>query len=586
MQSGEYLSPLFRFYRLFSPDAPCLLKTNAFFCIKQIFLQHFYLFLQLFLFSLGYNNAIAQKNLRCTNNEHRAWWDVLHYELHVTFDLEQQQISGYNIITAQALLPKQSVMQIDLQLPMVVDSIKSAGGLLLPDGAAVPFVQEDDICYIMMPFAGFEPGNRFKVKVYFHGQPKIAQRPPWDGGIIMTHDDAGQPWWSVACQGAGASIWWPCKDLRSDEPDEGISEFYEAPSGYTVIGNGRLQETISLQNSTIWYWETLSPINLYNVTFYLGKYTHWQEQYSGKNGMLPIDYYALDTHVDAAKKQWQQTIAILNCYEFWLGAYPFYKDGFKLVHAPFLGMEHQSAIAYGNGFQNGYLGTDRSSTGHGLDFDFIIAHETAHEWFGNSITAADPADDWIHEGFASYAEMLVVECLKGKEAAYSYQSGKKQTIQNDMAVQGRYEECDDGSGDRYDKAGMMIHSIRMMMENDSLFRAMLHALNDSFYCSMVRSTDICNFVNAFSGMNFNPLFDQYLHRTEIPILAWRQITKGKLQYRWMNCVPDFNMPVTIWKNDTPCLLHPVFEWQDFPGKADKESIRLSPDWYVKMLWLE
>lgn len=549
-------------------------------------MRHFYPFLLLFFFPIGNKCVFAQNNLRCANTEHRAWWDARHYELHVTFDLENEQISGYNIITARALLPKQSVMQIDLQLPMVVDSVKSAGGLQLPDDTAVPFVQEDDVCYIMMPFSGFEPDERFKVKIYFHGQPKQAVRPPWDGGIVISRDPAGNPWWAVACQSAGASIWWPCKDLRSDEPEEGIAEFYKAPAGFTVIGNGRLQETIPMQTSTIWYWETTAPINLYNVTFYMGKYTHWQEEIAGINGMLSIDYYALEDHAAQAQTQWKQTAEILNCYEYWLGPYPFYKDGYKLVEAPYLGMEHQSAIAYGNGFQNGYKGIDRSGSGYGLDFDFIIAHESAHEWFGNSITAADPADDWIHEGFASYAEMLVVECLEGREAAYSYQSGKSKTIQNDMPVQGRYDECDEGSGDRYDKAGMMIHSIRMMMGNDSLFRAMLHVMNDSFYCKMVHTADICNFINAFTGRDFNPIFYQYLHRTDMPVLAWRQFAKGKLQYRWMNSAPDFNMPVMIWSNDEALLLHPAFEWQELPGKANRNDIRISPDWYVKMLWLE
>ncbi len=548
-------------------------------------LQRFYSFIFFLLLFIPVSGS-AQENVRCANTEHRAWWDTRHYELHVQFDLENNQLSGYNIITAKTLLSKQSVMQIDLQLPMVVDSVKPAGGALRSGDNPIPFVQQDDVCYIMIPFSGFEPGELFKVKVFFHGQPQTASRPPWDGGIVISSDPAGNPWWAIACQGAGASVWWPCKDLRSDEPEEGIEAFYEAPSDYTVIGNGRLQEMISKPTTTVWYWKTRAPINLYNVTFYLGKYTHWQEQYEGRNGTLSLDYYALPDHIAGAAAQWKQVPLMLNCFESWFGPYPFYDDGYKLVEAPYLGMEHQSAIAYGNGFRNGYLGADRSGTGYGLDFDFIIAHESAHEWFGNNITAADPADDWIHEGFASYAETLFEECLKGREAAFAYQSGKRKTIKNDVPVQGRYGVCDDGSGDRYDKAGMMIHTIRIMMDNDSLFGGMLRAMNDSFRYKMVSTQEICSFINTFSGMDFNPLFEQYLRRTDMPVLAWRTVTKGKVQYRWMNCVSGFNMPVTIWNNDVKTTIRPAFEWQELTGKAERKNIRLSQDVYLKELWLK
>lgn len=536
------------------------------------------------LFLLPATLLAQQPNLRCGNNEHRAWWDVQHYELHARFSFEDNAISGYNIITAKTVIEAQSVMQVDMQLPMVVDSVKPEGGVLPRSNKPIPFLQEDDVCYIMIPFDGFAAGDVFKIKIFFHGQPQIASRPPWDGGLVISKDAAGNNWWAMACQGNGASVWFPCKDIRSDEPDEGVEEFYEVPKGYTAVGNGRLQDIVHKRMSDIWYWKTVAPINLYDITFYIGQYEHWQDSYDGENGALSLDYYVLPENLDKSKRQFKEVKAMLQCFENWFGPYPFYGDGYKLVDAPYLGMEHQSAIAYGNEYKKGYLGMDRSGTGYGLDFDFIIVHESAHEWFGNNISAGDIADEWIHEGFASYAEMLYEECHARKEKAAAYQHGKWRTIKNDLPVQGQYNVCDAGSGDCYDKAAALIHIIRKEVDNDSLFRVLLRKMNDTFRYKTINTKDMVSFICAFTNKDFSGIFRQYLTQAQIPELVFDADKAGNVRYKWKGVAADFKMPVIIIHNGKEEWISPASDWQTLPFKANKKTLKISDDFYVKTVW--
>ncbi len=538
------------------------------------------------LFFYAFHGLASSNDSFCINTPHRAWWDAQHYELHVKFNLEDSSISGYNIVTAKTLIELQSVMQLDLQLPMVVDSVKLITKATSKKTNLIPFVQENDVCYVMFPHPNFKNDEIIKIQVFFHGKPKVAQQAPWDGGLVVSNDKAGNAWWAVACQGIGASVWWPCKDFRADEPDKGVSLFYEVPKGYSAIGNGRLFEKVEKQKTDIWIWETSYPINLYNVTFYIGKYTQWSDTYDGENGILNLVYYVLPENLEKSKQQFAQVKTMLQCFEYWMGPYPFYRDGYKLVEAPYLGMEHQSGIAYGNKFQNGYLGKDRSESGFGLDFDFIIVHESGHEWFGNNISVADVADEWIHEGFTSYTETLMEECIADKEKSFAYQQGKKRTIKNDKPIQGVYFTCDAGSGDRYDKAGMMIHAMRLMIDDDSLFRMMLRKMNDTFAYQTISTHQILQFVNAYSGIDFTTLFRQYLNKKSPPVLAWKKIGKNKVAYRWMNCVSGFNMPIIIYRKNVSEKIVPSYKWQLLEGATKPVQLRVSPDYYLTETWLE
>lgn len=520
---------------------------------------------------------------RCDNTPGRSWWDVQHYNLNVNFDLPTGEINGYNIITAKALKSAQSVMELDMQLPMVIDSIVINSPILGQVGALVPFMQEDDVCFVMLPFAGLKEDDLFSIKVLFHGKPHEAANAPWDGGIVRKKDGAGNHWLAMACEGVGASVWWPCKDIRSDEADNGMDMYYTCPDDYTAIGNGKLIGTKPAgKGFKEWHWAAKAPINNYNVTFYIGKYETWQDTFKGETGSLRLSYYVLKGNKAKALKHFQPLTGMLRALEYWLGPYPFYEDGYKLVEAPYLGMEHQSAVAWGNNYKMGYNGVDRSGTGYGLLFDFLIAHETAHEWFGNNITAASPAEMWIQEGFTSYAEALYLEELAGKEKAFAYQRGKWQNIRNDEPTQGSYEQCTEGSTDHYDKAGAMVHMIRRIIDNDSLFRQMLRGMNSRFRHQIVSAQDIRSYINKFSGRIFDKVFDQYLLMKDLPVLAFRQEADGRIQAQWQGVIKNFDMPVFIDVGEKDLWIYPTEKWKDVNVDAAPEHIRVDDAFLVKV----
>jgi aminopeptidase N len=537
-----------------------------------------------FLFLVCLSNSLAQTH--CRNTPARSWWDVLHYDLTVQFDLTSAKINGHNIIKAKALKDAQSVMELDLQLPMVVDSVLIAHQVLGTVGDPIPFIQEDNVCFIMLPYASLAEGQEFKIKVFFHGRPIEAANAPWDGGMVSRKDAQGNAWLAMACQGIGASVWWPCKDIATDEAEEGVSMRYIVPNGYTAIGNGRLVATRPLAKTgyTEWHWQTIHPINNYSVTFYIGKYESWQEQYKGEGGSMPITYYVLKGNKQKAAKHFRPMHSILHALEYWMGPYPFYADGFKLVEAPYLGMEHQSAIAWGNNYQMGYEGRDRSGSGYGLLFDFLMVHETAHEWFGNSLTASSPAEAWIQEGFTSYAETLFLEQIADKQKAFAYQHGKWQNIKNDIPVQGSYDLCTEGSTDQYDKAGAMIHTIRVLMNNDSLFRQMLRQLQSTYQHQIVTAFDIRTFIHQFSGLNLDKLFDQYLLHTDLPVLAFRHTNEG-VQLRWERAVAGFDMPVRLYVSKQDLWLQPDETWRTVPQATSLHDIKLDDAFLISIIGL-
>jgi len=517
--------------------------------------------------------AAAQESsiVRCTNNPARAWWKAGHYQISLKVDTATGYLEGTVVIRARVTGAPIDSLQIDLQQPLKITLVQYSGPLQEhQDFHPVNQIERyGDAYYVHDAFSRLKPGDVFELMITYEGHPVKAERAPWDGGLVMEKDGNGKPWIGMACQGQGASIWLPCKDFQGEEPDS-MTLGLIVPRGLQAIGNGRLVQTTK-QNGGLeeaWVWKVRNPINLYDITFYIGDYAHWSDTLQGAKGPLSLDYYVLRANLARAKKHFKVVKPMLHCFEDKLGPYPFYEDGYKLVDAPYLGMEHQSAVAYGNEYKMGYRGKDRSRTGVGLDFDFIIIHESGHEWFGNNITAYDKADTWIHEGFTTYTETLFEECLKGRDRAFLYQQGKRDLVRNDRPVQGHYDACDEGSGDHYDKAALMIHTIRLIMDDDKRFFDMLKAMNTRFYHQTVSGHEVETFMSSYSGKNLSRIFNQYLRQTNPPVLSlkWKE---GQLTYRWKDCAPGFDMPVRINLDGRLQWLHPTEAPQQLPLAGGK-----------------
>ena len=494
--------------------------------------------------------------LRGSNNENRDWWDVEQYDITLTPDFLNKQIQGEVVIASKAIR-KGKVVQIDLQEPMIIDGVwnvhdeecvingrtsyKEHGVKLSPK-----HIYHSNTTLVTLN-KEINEGEYFWIKIQYHGKPHEAVKPPWDGGWVWAKDSLGNPWMSVACQGLGASCWFPCKDYQGDKPDEVFLSFY-TPDTLVGVANGLLdnQSKDYEKKQTMYQWIVKNPINNYNIIPYIGKYVNFTDTLMGEGGKLDLSYWVLSYNLERAKKQFTQVKPMLHCFEYWFGKYPFYEDSYKLVEAPYIGMEHQSAVAYGNHYKNGYHGIDLSGSGWGLKWDFIIVHESGHEWFGNSITSKDIADMWIHEGFTNYSETLYTEWLFGKEAGNDYCVGIRRNIENDKPIIGPYGVNKEGSEDMYYKASNMIHNIRHIINNDSLFRNILRGLNTEFYHQTVTTQQIEGYIIKQSGIDFQKVFDQYLRTTQIPKLAYSMDKKAmKVNVHWTNCIDGFDMPITI-----------------------------------------
>ena len=522
------------------------------------------------------NNFTHQDTLRGSIGKGRMKWDVLKYEISVQPDYVNKTISGENKITLMD--SGINLMQIDLQKPMILDSVVSLN-------KSYSFDREENVYWIKINNQIEKIPIKRSFIFYFHGKPQEAINPPWDGGWIWKKDKYGNPWISVACQGLGASIWYPCKDTQQDEPDEGAVLNIIIPDSLTAIGNGRLKSQTKLNNHLVKYtWTVTSPINNYNIVPYIGKYTHFSEKYAGLKGNLNLDYWVLNYNLEKAKKQFNDVKKMMKAFEYWFGAYPFYEDGYKLVEAPHLGMEHQSAVAYGNKFMNGYLGRDLSNSGWGMKWDFIIVHESGHEWFGNNITARDIADMWIQEGFTNYSETLFTEYYYGKKASNQYVQGLRDRITNEKNIIGPYGVNKEGCSDMYDKGGNLIHTIRQIINNDHKFRKILTGLNESFYHSVVTSQQVEDFITLKSGIDFSVVFNQYLRSTKIPKLEY-YFTENKLFFRWTNTISDFKMPVKIKTgNDIKeSWIYPENNWKYYPIKKNQgvNKLKVNPNFYIE-----
>lgn len=527
----------------------------------------------LLIFSCSLNAQYSKgDSLRGSVNENRGWWNVLHYNLKVNVNIANKDLSGSNVITFETI-SEQNKMQIDLQEPLKIDSV-------IFHNKKCTWVHLYNAWIIDLPSKSNAVDS---VIVFYSGRPRAAKFPPWDGGLSWKKDEKNRPWVGVSCQGLGASVWWPNKDHQYDEPDKGMLISITIPDSLKNISNGNLVSILKNTDKTAtWVYRVTNPINNYDATLNIGNYITVRDSFMGKKGLLRIEYTVLDYNADKIETHLKKdTKDMLTSFEYWFGPYPFYEDGYRLVETSYLGMEHQSAIAYGNKFRKGYLGTDRSRTGVGLLWDFIIIHESGHEWFGNNITCKDNADMWIHEGFTTYSEVLFMESTRGKDTANIYVQGLRKNIRNDIPMIGDYGVNKEGSGDIYDKGANMIHTIRQIIDNDSVFHEILLGLNKDFKKKTVTTKEIEDYVSTKSGKDLATVFDQYLRTKNVPVFEYK-ISKGKLIYKWANCNKAFNMPVKILLDNKKTLwLSAITTKKEMILPKGVKAISIDPNFYVE-----
>ncbi|WP_372753863.1 M1 family metallopeptidase [Labilibaculum sp.] len=511
-----------------------------------------------------------QDTLRGSITPERAWWDLTYYHLSVKVNPADSSFFGSNKIEYRVLKPN-NVMQIDLQPPMQITSISQ-------DGKDLTFRKDGNAWFVNLK-------NKQKVDeqksllVEFGGKPHVSIRPPWEGGVSWGKDNNGNPWIVTANQGIGASLWWPCKDHPYDEPDSMLMSI-TVPEPLMNVSNGRLRKLEHNNNGTnTSHWFVSNPINNYGVNINVGDYVNFSNVYKGERGNLDCNYWVLPYNLEKAKEQFKQAHLMLEAFEHWFGPYPFYEDSYKLVEVPYPGMEHQSSVTYGNGFKNGYQGRDESKTGWGDKFDFILVHESGHEWFANNITNWDMADMWIHESFIAYSESLFVDYYWGKEAGAAYCRGTRLNILNDRPILGNYDVNSAGSGDMYSKGANMLHTIRQIINDDEKWNQILRGLNQEFYHQTVKSEQIENYICQESELDLIPVFNQYLKDTRIPTLEYA-LVDGKMRYRWGNCINAFNMKVKVYLNEELYWLKPSTDWQNLDYEKLIKKMEIDKDFYV------
>ena len=515
------------------------------------------------------NHFSRQDTLRGSITPERIWWDLTYYHLKVQVDPEKRYILGENTIKYNVLSANQT-MQIDLQAPLNITKVTQDGKNLkiLHDGNAhfITLTKQQVI------------GNTESIIVQYEGNPKEAIRAPWDGGFSWKKDANGKHFIATSCQGLGASVWWPCKDHMYDEV-ESMRISVTVPSHLMDVSNGRLESVENHGETTTYNWFVNNPINNYGVNVNIGDYTHFSEVFDGEKGPLSMDYYVLKDNLEKAKKQFTDAPKMMKAFEHWFGPYPFYEDGFKLVEVPYLGMEHQSSVTYGNQYKQGYLGRDLSGTGWGLKFDFIIIHESGHEWFANNITDIDIADMWIHESFTNYSESLFLDYYYGKKAASEYVIGLRKTIANKTPIIGKYNVNKSGSSDMYNKGGNMLHTLRQLIDNDEKWRLILRKMNADFYHQTVTTKQIEDFLSKETGFNLNPFFNQYLRTIKIPTLE-HTIENKTLKYRWTNTVANFEMPLKTTINGEEKWIYPTSTWKNLALTSAGTSFLIDENFYV------
>ncbi len=515
-------------------------------------------------------NYTRQDTLRGSITPERAWWELTYYDLAVKVVPDEKFISGSNEIHYRVLAPNKT-LQVDLQQPLQILKVTQ-------DDQELKFRTEGNAHFITLQKEQVI-GDVNKVKVFYNGNPRVAKRAPWDGGFSWKKDDNGNHFIATSNQGLGASVWWPNKDHMYQEVDS-MAIRVNVPSDLMNISNGRLRKVEPLEdNTTTYHWFVNNPINNYGVNINIGKYVNFSEVYPGEKGDLDMDYYVLDYNLEKAQEHFKDAPKMMKAFEHWFGPYPFYEDSFKLVEVPYLGMEHQSSVTYGNKYQKGYLGSDLSGTGWGLKFDYIIIHEAGHEWFANNITNVDIADMWIHESFTTYSENLFIDYYYGKDASADYVIGMRRSIRNNKPIIGDYNVNSEGSGDMYYKGANIIHTLRQLVGNDEKWRMILRGLNTEFYHQTVTTQQVENYLSKEIGMNLEPFFDQYLRGIKVPLLEYK-VEQSVLSYRWNNVVEGFNMPVEISINGASQSITPTTTFQQLEIPQQNIDFVVDRDYYV------
>ena len=509
-----------------------------------------------------------QDSLRGSITQEREWWDLTYYHLDIKVEPDKKYISGSNTV-GYKVLKSYKTMQIDLQEPMKITSVKA-------NGKSLEFNREGNAYFIELKSKQKKNEVNY-LEIFYEGFPKEAIRAPWDGGLSWTKDDNGNHFIATSCQGLGASVWWPNKDHMYDEVDSMLISV-NVPKHLTNVSNGRLRKVTEHKNDTKTFdWFVTNPINNYGVNINIGDYVSFSEVYKGEKGDLDIDNYVLSYNLEKAKEQFKQVPMMIEAFEYWFGPYPFYEDSFKMVEVPYLGMEHQSSITYGNKYQNGYLGRDLSGSGWGLKFDYIIIHEGGHEWFANNITYKDIADMWVHEGFTCYSENLYVDYFFGKDASAEYVIGTRRGISNRKPIIGQYDINREGSRDMYSKGANLLHTIRQIAKDDEVWRKTLRGLNKEFYHSTVTTGEIEEYISKSIGVDLSKVFDQYLRDYRVPVFEY-EISNGILMYRWNNVIDGFDMPLEVIIDGENTQLYPTLEFKQVPIK--NLYINVDDDYYI------
>jgi len=451
-----------------------------------------------------YREFTQADSLRGSLRPERTCTDILYYDLDISFDIEEKTIEGSNSIHF-AFDGTAKTIQLDLFENLAINKI-----------------------------------------VYYEGKPIIAKSAPWDGGFVWSEDSFGNPWIAVACEGTGASAWWPNKDHLYDEPDSMRMQF-SVPSELYCVSNGNLVGTESKEGMTSYTWTVSYPINNYNVTFNIAKYAYFSDTYISKDGdSLQLDYYVLPQNLEKAKEHFKQVPGVLESFEHYFDKYPFWDDGFALVETPYLGMEHQSAIAYGNKYMRGYLG---GMIPPEMDWDYIIVHETGHEYFGNSVSTKDHAEMWIHESFTTYMEALYVEYHYGYEKVDRYLSYQRRHMNSEPIIGPLGVNYDEWNGsDMYFKGSWILHTLRHVINDDDKWFGLIKQFYKNNKYKNITSQDFFLFTKMYLEVNYDKFFQQYLYNAAIPKLVYT-LEEGNgsnsFRYKWEADVKGFVMPVEI-----------------------------------------
>ncbi len=495
-----------------------------------------------------------------TTNQFLTCYDVKYYSLFLDIDPEKKHISGYNTIFF-SLLNNHDTLEFYLDHRLEIDSITGQ------TGTTVDFSRTNDCIRISTNIFKLPASVMPNLTVFYHGMPKTSTFPPWDGGFVWEKDVTGLDFVGVVCQLEGAQLWWPNKNDWADKPDS-ITFSIQVPAGLQAISNGILKKTDTIGQSKIRYtWFSPYPMLPYNLTVYIGNYSHFREDTSSIVDSLTLDFYVLRDHLEAAKQHFSQVGEIIEVYEKYFGEYPFPKTGYKLVEAPYLGMEHQTAIGYGNKFKNGYAGFNFAP--FPFNYDYMILHETAHEWWGNSVSVKTMNDLWISESIATYCESLFVENKLGYDSAASYiMSDVHHLLMNASSLSDTVNGTVYGT-DLYFKGSSVWHTFRNIVNDDAKWFAFLRELQADFRYKCISTTELISYVNRFFKYDYTGFFDQYVYNPKIPVLEFQHETRSKTYcFKWSSCIPGFDMPLKIETQHQSFTIHPTTEWQSLPHIAD------------------